>query len=99
MKICPKFLYGGPDIPWMNPQCVGINNLPPRTHLHVYSTEKKAKIAEPRDFSKLNFLFFCPRVKEGVFFLGRTSYLLVKIKNSLEKKQTSKIKYQKKRLL
>ena len=33
MSICPKFLYSGPDIPWMNPQCVGINNLPPRSNL------------------------------------------------------------------
>jgi len=49
MNICPKFLYGGPDIPWMNPLCVGINNLPPRTHLHVYRTEKEAIIAKPRE--------------------------------------------------
>ena len=49
MNICPKFLYGGPDIPWRNPQCVGINNLPPRTNLHAYPTEKEAIIAEPRE--------------------------------------------------
>ena len=49
MDICPKFLYGGPDIPWMNPQCVGINTLPPRTNLHIYPTEREAIIAEPRD--------------------------------------------------
>ena len=49
MSICPKFLYSGPDIPWMNPQCVGINNLPPRSNFHGFSSEKEAINADPQD--------------------------------------------------
>ncbi len=49
MTLCPNFLYAGPDIPWMNPECVGINTLPPRTHLYGYPTETKALNAKPLD--------------------------------------------------
>ena len=49
MTICPKFLYSGPDVPWMNPQCLGINTLPPRSNLYTYPSEKKALNAEPLD--------------------------------------------------
>ena len=49
MNICPKFLYSGPDVPWMNPQCVGINTLPPRSNLYTYPSEKEALKAEPLD--------------------------------------------------
>lgn len=49
MTTCPNFLYSGPDIPWMNPECVGINTLPPRTHLYGYPSETKALNAEPLD--------------------------------------------------
>ena len=49
MTKCPDFLYSGPDIPWMNPQCVGINTLPPRTFSHGYKTEEKALNSEPQD--------------------------------------------------
>ena len=49
MTTCPNFLYSGPDIPWMNPECVGINTLPPRAHLYGYPSETKALNAEPLD--------------------------------------------------
>ena len=49
MTICPKFLYSGPDVPWMNPQCLGINTLPPRSNLYTYPSEKEALKAEPLD--------------------------------------------------
>ena len=49
MTICPKFLYSGPDVPWMNPQCLGINTLPPRSNLYTYPSEKKALNADPLD--------------------------------------------------
>ena len=46
MNICPKFLYSGPDVPWMNPQSIGINTLPPRSNLYTYPSEKKALNAD-----------------------------------------------------
>ena len=49
MNICPKFLYSGPDVPWMNPQCIGINTLPPRSNFYTYPSEKEALKAEPLD--------------------------------------------------
>ena len=49
MTICPKFLYSGPDVPWMNPQCLGINTLPPRSNLYTYPSEKKAINSDPSD--------------------------------------------------
>ena len=49
MNICPKFLYSGPDVPWMNPQCIGINTLPPRSNFYTYQSEKEALKAEPLD--------------------------------------------------
>ncbi|MCS5660725.1 MAG: beta-galactosidase, partial [Dehalococcoidia bacterium] len=33
----------------MNPECIGINTLPPRTHLYGYPTETKALNAKPLD--------------------------------------------------
>ena len=47
MTSCPEFLHTGPDIPWMNPQCVGINNLSPRSHFHGYQSEKEAMRSDP----------------------------------------------------
>ena len=49
MSLCPNFLYAGPDIPWMNPECIGINTLPPRTHLHGFTNEVEAINAKPLD--------------------------------------------------
>ena len=49
MTICPKFLYSGPDVPWMNPQCLGINTLPSRSNLYTYPSEKKAINSDPSD--------------------------------------------------
>lgn len=49
MSLCPNFLYAGPDIPWMNPECIGINTLPPRTHLHGFTNEAEAINAKPLD--------------------------------------------------
>ena len=47
MSYCPSFLYSGPDIPWMNPECIGINKLPPRSNLHGYRTKSEAIKAKP----------------------------------------------------
>ena len=49
MSLCPNFLYAGPDIPWMNPECIGINTLPPRSHLHGFTNEVEAINAKPLD--------------------------------------------------
>ena len=47
MKKCPDFLHDGSDIPWINPECTGIRNQPPRAHLHSYENEEQAFKAEP----------------------------------------------------
>ena len=39
MKLCPDFLHSGPNVPWINPECIGIANLPPRAHLHSFENE------------------------------------------------------------
>ena len=47
MKPCPDFLHSGPDIPWINPECTGIANLPQRAHLHSFENEAQALDGDP----------------------------------------------------
>ena len=47
MKLCPDFLYSGTDVPWINPECTGIANLPPRAHLHSFENEAQALDGDP----------------------------------------------------
>ena len=47
MMKCPDFLHPGPDVPWFNPECTGIANLPPRAHLHSYENESQALEGDP----------------------------------------------------
>ena len=49
MKLCPDFLHSGPDVPWINPECTGIANLPPRAHLHSFENEANALEGDPEN--------------------------------------------------
>ena len=54
MKLCPDFLHSGPDVPWINPECTGIANLPPRAHLNSFENEAQALDGDPEHSAIIN---------------------------------------------